>query len=133
MARERLFERGVIDEATRDDAGEVLTRPLELFAHDPAVLAKLVESPEDGLLLPRRRLQALEEPSEEPSSRTAANHTPTGSIPMTVAMPATTTPQHLDQPDQANRTENETEHRRTSSQIDAHERRAEAFPSREDT
>ena len=76
VAREGLFERGVVDEAAGDDAGEVFARLLRLFAENAAVLAKLVEGTDDGLLLTRCGVESLEDAAQEPAPPAAAEPLP---------------------------------------------------------
>ena len=71
LARERLLERRVVDQAVADGAGEIGAGLLRLVA-EHLLLAGIVDGRDNRLLLPRRRLEPLEDRAKKPAPRPAA-------------------------------------------------------------
>jgi hypothetical protein len=143
VTRERLIERLVVDETARYGLGEIGSRSFCFFANDAPVGAQLFERAHDCFLLAGRRGHTFEDRTE-PHARAAAHAAAATRVVRAApcvserAIPASA--KYFDQPDQANRTDDEPEHcillrrkERRLAQIDAHEMRKRAFGRGEET
>ncbi len=87
---EDVGHRRLVDGSAAERVGEVLPRPLQLVLRVAHGLTQVLERLHDCLLLPRRRAEALEEPTHEAAeaeSTEAAVHRPASAISWPVAFP----------------------------------------------